>query len=230
VQLFLGTTIREVQGNEKVEAIALKNGSNILCDLLIIGVGVVPWGELAESPNIKINRGIVVDKKMRTSAKNVYACGDCAASYNFVTGQIQALPLWPNAYQGGRTAALNMAGLDREYTLGTSMNAMHFFQKNMVSAGINVAEADRDGYEIMQKFDQARGVYRKFILDKEGLINGFILIGQIERAGIFLNLMRQKVNVNKFRQELMDEKFGYANVPDQLRWQLLKEDVILGVL
>ncbi|SFF98232.1 Pyridine nucleotide-disulphide oxidoreductase [Desulfotomaculum arcticum] len=230
VGIYLNNTIQEVQGNEFVEGIILKDGTSIPCDLLIVGVGVIPRVELAENAGIEVNRGIVVNKKMRTSAPNVYACGDCAANYNFVTGQTQPLPLWPNAYAGGRTSAFNMAGVKREYTDSTSMNAMHFFDLNMINAGLNVTGETAGDFRVLQRLDADESIYLKFILNNEGIIQGYILIGQINRVGIFLNLMRKKIDVRNFEQDLLSGDFGYANLPDELRWQLLREDVILGVV
>ncbi|WP_027365345.1 NAD(P)/FAD-dependent oxidoreductase [Desulfotruncus alcoholivorax] len=230
VDIYLNNTIQEVHGEESVEGVTLRDGTNIPCDLLIVGVGVIPRVELAESSGIEINRGIVVNKKMQTSAPNVYACGDCASNFNFVTGQAQPLPLWPNAYTGGRIAAFNMAGIEREYTVGTSMNAMHFFDLNLINAGLNVTGETTGDFRVLQKLDANKDIYLKFVLNNKGVIQGYILIGQINRAGIFLNLMRKKIDVRSFEQELLSGDFGYANLPDELRWQLLREDVILGVV
>lgn len=230
VKIFLNNTIQHVHGTHFVESLTLKDGSTIPCDLLIVGVGVAPRVELVEGTGIEVKRGIVVDKTMQTSVPNIYACGDCAVNYNFVTGEIQPLPLWPNAYLGGRTAAFNMAGVEREYTLGTSMNAMHFFDLNIINAGLNVTEKNAGNWKIVQWLDESNNLYRKFVLSDDGALKGYILVGQINRAGIFLNLMRKKVDVREFEQELLDENFGYSKLPAQLRWQLLKEDVILGVV
>lgn len=230
VDLFLNNTIQEVQGKEIVEGLTLRDGTSIPCDLLIVGVGVIPRVELAESAGIEINRGIVVNKNMQTSAPNIYACGDCAANFNFVTGQAQPLPLWPNAYTGGRTSAFNMAGMEREYTVGTSMNAMHFFDLNLINAGLNVTGDTAGDFRVLQRLDANQAIYLKFILNEHGIIQGYIIIGQINRAGIFLNLMRNKIDVTSLEQELLSGDFGYANLPDELRWQLLSEDVILGVV
>ncbi|WP_347491277.1 NAD(P)/FAD-dependent oxidoreductase [Desulfoscipio sp. XC116] len=231
VDLYLNNTIGQIHGGERVESITLKDGRTIPCDLLIVGVGVAPRVELAEHAGIQVNRGIVVDKKMQTSVPGIFACGDCASTYNFLTDAVQNMPLWPNAYLGGRVAGYNMAGAEREYTLGTQMNAMHFFDVNIVSAGINVTEANQnDSLDIIKNYDAEKKVYRKFVFSKEGTITGFILVGQIDRAGIFLNLMRRKVDVRGFRKEMFKNSFGYADLPETLRWQLLQDDVILGVV
>lgn len=230
VEVLTQNTIKEIHGADKVESVTLKDGRTIPCDLLIVGVGVVPRVELVEGTGMEINRGIVVDQHMQTSVPDVYACGDCACTYNFVTGQTQPLPLWPNAYLGGRIAAYNMAGQKREYAWGTSMNAMHYFNVNIINAGLNITGADADEWNIITQLDEDNKIYRKFVLDNDGVISGFILVGQIARAGIFLNLMRRKVDVRGFQQELLDDNFGYSVMPEELRWQLLKDDVILGVV
>jgi len=231
VALYLNNTIDQVHGTERVESVTLKDGRNIPCDLLIVGVGVAPRVELAEGTEIEVNRGIVVDKKMQTSVPGIFACGDCASTYNFVTGAEQNLPLWPNAYLGGRIAGFNMAGMERAFVQGTTMNAMHFFDVNIVNAGINVTGANQDdSLGMIQEYDQDSQTYRKFVLSESGQIKGFILVGQIARAGIFLNLMRRQIDVRVFQQELFKNDFGYADLPDALRWKLLQDDVILGVV
>jgi len=231
VAMYLNNTIDQVHGTERVESVTLKNGQNISCDLLIVGVGVAPRVELAEGTSIEVNRGIVVDKRMQTSVPGIFACGDCASTYNFATGTEQNLPLWPNAYLGGRIAGFNMAGMERSFIQGTTMNAMHFFDVNIVNAGVNVTGANQgDGLEVKQNYDSDGQTYRKFVLSENGHIKGFILVGQIARAGIFLNLMRRKIDVRAFQQELFKNDFGYADLPEILRWKLLQDDVILGVV
>lgn len=230
VELFTNNTIGQIHGGDLVESITLKDGTVIPCDLLIVGIGVRPRTELAEGTAIKVDRGILVDRQMQTSVPDVYSCGDCASIYNFITGQTQPLPLWPNAYLGGRIAAYNMAGIIRNLVAGASMNAMHFLDVNLINAGVNVTEKDSDRWNIISKLAPEKKVYRKFILDDHGAINGFVLVGQIKRAGIFLNLMRKKVDVRGFQDDLLNENFGYGTLPGELRWQLLKDEVILGVM
>jgi len=230
VELCTNNTIGQIHGGELVESITLKDGTMVACDLLIVGIGVRPRIELAEGTAIKVDRGIMVDRQMQTSVPDVYSCGDCAAIYNFITGQTQPLPLWPNAYLGGRIAAFNMAGINRQLVAGASMNAMHFLNVNLINAGVNVTDQDSDQWHIISKLEPGNQAYRKFILDVHGAINGFVLVGQIKRAGIFLNLMRKKVDVRGFQDQLLDENFGYGSMPGELRWQLLKDEVILGVM
>jgi len=231
VTLYLNSAVERLQGAERLQSVILKDGRCIPCDLLIVGTGVAPRVELAAGTGIEVERGIVVNKKMQTSLPDIFACGDCASIYDFVTGSEQNLPLWPNAYRGGRIAGFNMAGIEKTFVQGAAMNAMHFFDVNMITAGINPSESEqRGGLRVIKEHKRESGTYRKFILSEKGRIKGFILVGEIARAGIFLNLMRRQIDVRGFQQALLKSDFGYADLPEALRWELLQGDVILGVV
>ncbi|MDF2954847.1 NAD(P)/FAD-dependent oxidoreductase [Candidatus Alkanophaga liquidiphilum] len=228
VGIILQNTIAKVVGEKEVERVILKDGSELPTDLLILAVGVRPNTEVVRDTPIKVNRGIVVDKYMETSVKGIYACGDCAEIYDFVFGANRVLLLWPTAYVGGRIAGFNMCGVRRELTHATSMNAMHFFDFYIVSAGLNVPN-DSDEFEVIYKLDEERKIYRKFAL-KDGEIAGFILAGKVDRAGIFLKLMKEGVKVTGFKDKLLKEDFGYVDLSEEIRWDLLADKVKLGVV
>jgi len=231
VTFYLNNTIDRLHGTERVEKVTLKDGREISCDLLIVAVGVAPRVELTAGTGIEVRRGIVVNQKMQTSVPDIFACGDCASIYDFTTGTQQYLPLWPNAYLGGRIAGYNMAGVEKEFVQGTAMNSMHFFDINIVSAGISVTGANHEGdLDELKEYRQDSQTYRKFIISGKGHIKGFIMVGQIARAGIFLNLMRRRIDVRAFQQALLNKDFGYADLPEELRWGLLQDEVILGVV
>jgi len=229
VKIYTQTTALEVRGADSVQEVVLTGGHTIPADLLIVAVGVVPRTELVKGTGLKINRGIVVDQRMRTSVPDVYACGDCAEVYDFTAGHHKLLPLWPNAYAGGRTAGGNMAGRLMEYGWATGMNATHFFDFYIINAGVNVTGENAGEYEIVSRLAQDQRIYRKFAL-RDGRLRGFVLAGEVARAGIFLNLMRKAVDVRSFSTELLKSGFGYSDLPDELRWALLKDDVVLGVV
>ena len=88
----------------------MTNGEQVSSDFVVIAIGVIPRTELAAGTELKINRGIIVDKSMRTNVPDVYACGDVAEAYDFILNQNGLLPLWPVAHLGGRIAGYNMAG------------------------------------------------------------------------------------------------------------------------
>jgi NAD(P)H-nitrite reductase large subunit len=212
VDIITGHTVARINGSRlgEVSGVTLDDGRSIACDMVVIAIGVRPRLELAAN-GIKTNRGIIVDRRMATSVPGVYACGDASEAYDFVYGENRLSPVWPNAYIGGRVAGLNMAGKKAEYQGGTAMNALKYFGVNIVSAGM-VSPPD-DSYEgIIKRGD---GIYKKVII-KDGLITGLIFVGDIEKAGIIYNLMKDRINVVAFKETLVAEDFGLASLPEEV--------------
>jgi len=214
VGIIAGHTVIEISGKETVEGVVLDDGKAVPCDLVLVAIGVSPRSELALDAKLRVKRGIVVDRHMATDHLGVYACGDVAEAYDFVYGDNRLTPIWPNAYIEGRIAGFNMAGILTKYAGGTAMNSLNYFGIDITSAGIPAAPDD-DGYEIISK--QGRGTYQKIIL-KDNLIVGMIAVGNIEKSGIIFGLMRDRVDVESFRQSLLADNFGLAVFPRVL-WQ-----------
>jgi NAD(P)H-nitrite reductase large subunit len=214
VEIIAGQTVVKVNGKDAVEEVILDNGAAIPCDLVVVAIGVLPRPKLAQDAKLEINRGIVVDRHMATSHPGVYACGDVAEAYDFVHEENGLTPIWPNAYIEGRIAGFNMAGITAEYAGGTAMNSLNYFGIDITSAGMPTAP-NNSGYETISK--QEGNIYKKVIL-KDDLIIGMIFVGNIEKSGIIFGLMRDRVNVESFKQSLLADDFGLAFFPQAL-WQ-----------
>jgi NAD(P)H-nitrite reductase large subunit len=211
VNIVTGHTAVKINGNSngEVSGVTLDDGRIFPCDMVIVAIGVRPRLEAIAGSGIKTNRGIVVDRFMRTSAADVYACGDVAETYDFIYGENRLTPVWPNAYEGGRAAGLNMAGIATEYRGGTAMNSLKYFGRHIVSAGL-VTPPD-DSYETI--YHRQNGNYRKVII-KNGKLAGLVFTGDIEKSGIVYNLMKEGVNVNGFKKALVADDFGLASLPE----------------
>jgi NAD(P)H-nitrite reductase large subunit len=221
VDIVTGHTVARINSGRlgEVNGVSLDDGRSVACDMVVIAIGVRPRLELAGN-GIKTNRGIIVDRRMETSVPGVYACGDASEAYDFVYGENRLTPVWPNAYVGGRVAGLNMAGEKAEYQGGTAMNALKYFGVNILSAGM-VSPPD-DSYEVLIK--RGGGIYKKVIL-KDGIITGLIFVGDIEKAGIVYNLMKDRINVAAFKGTLVAEDFGLASLPEEVWRESLSESV-----
>lgn len=229
IKIITGNTISEITGSfsnpNEVGGVILKDGSTIRCDIVVIAIGVRPRIELVRQSEVEVNRGILVNKKMETSVPDVFACGDCAEVYDFIIDSFRLTPLWPTAFVGGRIAGFNMTGQGcKEYHWGTSMNSTTFFGFPIISAGIiNLSAEEKSDYEILS---QNTDKFYKSIILKDNKIMGFVLANEIDRAGIFLGLMRNKIEVSEFRENLLCEDFGLIHLSDQVRNDLLaKEDL-----
>jgi NAD(P)H-nitrite reductase large subunit len=222
VTIATGQTVKQIVGkpeNDKVVGGAvLTSGEQVPCDLVIIAIGVIPRTELVAGTDVKTNRGILVDRSMCTNISDVYASGDVAEAYDFVAGENRLLPLWPLAQLEGKVAGYNMAGKKADYPGGTAMSALKYFGIPIISIGV-ANPKNPEAYESLVKHEPERNIYRKIVL-KDNVIVGVTLVNAIEKAGVLFHLMKNGVNVKKFKQELVSEDFCLATLPRSLRRKL----------
>lgn len=213
VNIITGHTVNLVKGDEAVSAAVLDDGREIPAEMVVVAIGVLPRVELAQSADIKINRGIVVDMRMETNVSGVYACGDAAEAYDFIYGAGRVVPIWPNAFVGGRTAGFNMAGKETEYAGGTAMNSLNYFGLDIVTAGM-VMPPEEEGYQVFSRQDN--GNMRRVIIH-QGKVVGMVFIGDIEKTGIIFGLMRDRVNVGNKGESLLSPDFGLVKLSRKIR-------------
>ncbi len=220
VEILLDNTVSEVRGDDRgrVCEVSLKDGTVLPCELFVVAIGVRPRTEILEGTGIalanqKVGGGIDVDLNMETNVEGIYACGDCAHAHDFITGGMRLLPLWPNAYIGGRIAGMNMAGSSHQHRWATNMNSVDFFGFPMVSAGFMI-KPEKKGFEEIKRAED--GLYYKLIL-KDDVIQGLIMAGDVDRAGIYLGLMREKVRTTSFKDELLTDEFAVVHLPIEVK-------------
>jgi len=219
VSIITGHTVAEVVGQGVVRGVILDDGREVSCELVVVAIGVTPRAELVSSTEIKVNRGIVVDRYMSTSYPGVYSCGDVAEAYDLVHGANRLTPIWPNAYIGGKTAGFNMAGVKTEYPGVTAMNSLNYFGLDIVAAGIVIPPGE-DGYEVLSK--QSNGSYQKVVI-RDNRVAGMVFVGDIEKSGIVFGLLRDQVEVSRFKRSLLAEDFGLVSLPKGLWRQRLEK-------
>jgi len=222
VTVITGQTVQRILGKtdneDTVCGVVMTDGKEIPCDLVVVAIGVIPRTELVKETPVKLNRGIVVDRSMRTSIPDVYACGDVAEAHDFLIDRNRLLPLWPLAHLGGRVAGYNMAGKQAEYEGGTVMSSLKYFDLPVIAVG-DVNPEDLSDYEVLAELKPEEPVYKKILL-KDGAIVGFIFLGDLERAGIFFRLLKNHVDVGAIKDLLLSEDFGIVTLPEKLRQEM----------
>jgi len=78
VRFHLGPLLNRLERTEQGLAAHLSDGRVIACDLVVSAIGLRPRTDLAAAAGLEVNRGVVVDRELRTSHANIYALGDCA--------------------------------------------------------------------------------------------------------------------------------------------------------
>ena len=174
----------------------LKSGKTVEFDVLVVAVGVRPNTELAAEAGCEVNRGILTDARSATTVPDIYAAGDCAVSHDIAADTDRILAILPNAYMQGETAGRNMAGVHQEFTKAIPMNASGFMGLHMITAG----SYDGDAY---LEHDEE---HYKLLVTRDNRLVGFIMIGDVDRAGIYTSLIREQIPLDSIDFDLIREK------------------------
>lgn len=189
---YLGAKSKEITGNDRVTGLILEGGRKIDCDLIIISAGVRPDAVLGRRLGIKINKGLLVNDRMETEIKDVYAAGDLIEHRGVFYG------IWPAAEKQGEIAGINMAGGNAIYEGTTPSNVLKIVGINLAAAGDIDAEGEYDS--IIEK-DKNQYIYRKLVI-KDSVLSGCILYGDISGYRKILKAIDEKRNIEEIRKNL----------------------------
>lgn len=186
---MLGDSVMRFDGNTAV----MKSGKTVQFDVLVLAVGVRANTSLVKNIGGEVNCGIIVNDKLETSVDGIYAAGDCSEGYDASHGQKRVLALLPNAYTQGHTAGVNMASGHEDFVNAIPMNSIGFFGLHIMTAG------SYDGKLYEENHDSK--IKKLFV--KDGLLKGFIIIGNTECAGIYTSLIREQTPLDSVDFEML---------------------------
>lgn len=210
VEFLLNESLASIDGNECVASVTVGKNVRIPTDFVVVATGVTPNKDLAAAAGLKTNEGILVDDFLRTSDPNIYAAGDAIEIQDDLGAKRALSATWFNAILQGKYAAYNMGGTERLYTATVGMqNAVQFHRLPAISCGQILVEGGlHEDYEVISVREGNKS-YKKLVL-KGGKIVGLIFVGDIQKAGFYFALMREKVDVSAYRNKLLDSDFSYA--------------------
>ncbi|MDD5432796.1 MAG: FAD-dependent oxidoreductase [Candidatus Omnitrophica bacterium] len=216
IDVILGRDITEVIGEGEMKAVKLDSGKALECSLLVVGKGVQPNMELVKETEIKVGEGIITGKDLKTNVENIFSAGDVCENYDLTLGKPSINALWPVAVEQGKAAGSNMAGENIIYDGSLGMNSIEFFGLPVISLGIyKVDEASKD-YEVIKVIDDKANLYKKIVLHNNNLV-GAVFAGDIRNSGVFLKLIKERVDVTPFKDKLLEENFGFPGIIDFLK-------------
>lgn len=205
-EVITNAETEELLGTESVDAVRLKDGRTVECDMVVVSAGARADLTLAKAAGLKVNRGIVVDSSLQTSAEDVYAVGDAAEFEGKVWGMI------PPALDMARVAAKKVVGAESPDYHGTvPSNTLKVMGIDLTSIGTVSGDygADDGGLEEIRAVSDDRSVYKKFVL-RDGKMVGAILLGSKTEAAKVARMIKDGAPVGGVKDRLSDPAFDFS--------------------
>jgi 3-phenylpropionate/trans-cinnamate dioxygenase ferredoxin reductase subunit len=166
VDLRLGSGLAAVEGQQAVERVVTTAGDTIDCDLVVVGIGVVPRTALAASAGLELGRGILVDEFQRTSHPAIFAAGDVVdAKHPLYEGRLH-VEHWDNALHQGAAAARSMLGNNEPYA------RLPYFYSDQYDVGMEYSGHAVDWDQVVFRGDPASREFIAFWLSGDRVLAG----------------------------------------------------------
>ncbi len=204
IKIITEANTKAILGETRVEGVELADGTVLPASLVVMAVGIRPNAALAKAAGLAVNRGIVVDAKLRSSDPDIFALGECAEVFGQTYGLVAPL------YEMANIAARHLAGeADVAFTPSATGTKLKVTGINLFSAG---DFAEGPGREEIVLRDAARGIYKRLVL-QENRVLGAVLYGDTADGAWFFDHMKRNTDISELRETLI---FGpaYAGGPN----------------
>ncbi|WP_152753227.1 NAD(P)/FAD-dependent oxidoreductase [Clostridium estertheticum] len=184
IQILTNTCVNKIIGTDnKVEGILINEDVELKCDIVIHSIGIKPNVDLILKTDIKRERGILVNNKMETNIKDIYAAGDVAEFDNQVIG------LWNIAISQGKIAGYNISGRDAIYEKITPVTMLNAFGISLFSMG---CIEESNSTKVLSCEDINGNSYKKIFI-KNNKIIGAIVIGDARRSPLLKSAIEKEL-------------------------------------
>ena len=187
----LGAKTQEIVGEGKLKGVLLEGGETLSAEMVIVSAGVRPNLELAKALNLKHDKGIVVDERMRTSLPDVFAAGDVSEFKGIPYG------IWIAAMEQGQIAGANMAGGSAVYKGTVMANTLKVVGIDLASAG----NIDVDN-KLESRIVTDSKAYKKLVFENNQIV-GCILLGEIKAFPKITKMMADKQDVSQIKDKIL---------------------------
>lgn len=208
IDLRLGEELLEIMGqNGKASAIICKNSGDVIpCEFVGLTVGVSPNIDFVKPSGITINRGIVVDEYLETSAKDVYALGDCVELANPNPGRRSIEAVWYTGRMMGKTVAQTICDKPTKYEPGIWFNSAKFFDIEYQVYGDIPAKTPDHITSLYWQHPTENKAIRINYETESGAVTGFNLMGIRYRHAVCEKWIGDNTNI-----ETVIENLSLAN-------------------
>jgi NAD(P)H-nitrite reductase large subunit len=188
--------------------LSLQGGGDLVADVIIMATGIRTNLEWLKDSGVRINQGVVVDNRLRSSVPNVYAAGDVAEGRDLISGQPAVHAIEPTAQEHGRVVGANMAGKETTYRGSLLMNIVEVCHLDVASFGA----WDDARAEAMSLVRPDRPAYRKLLWTGDRVTGAIILgpssdIWTTNDVGMLKGLVQTGVALPQWKEHLRRNPF-----------------------
>ncbi len=185
--IYLNADTEEILGDTVANGVKFTDGREIEIDALLFSVGVRPNLDLIRDTDINFDRGVIVNKNLKTNIDNVYAAGDVIE----IDGK--TMGLWTASNEQGKIVGRNILGEDLEYTEPKPYTSLQLGDIRVFSIG-NIDEYD----EVYEYIDG--DIHHKLFVTDNKLTAG-ILFGDIKDMGKVKKGVENKINIDEYIED-----------------------------
>ncbi|MFC3745637.1 nitrite reductase large subunit NirB [Paenibacillus sp. GCM10012306] len=182
VKFAMGMQTVELTGEQRVSGLRFSDGSELAADFVVMAVGIKPNVQLAKDSDLEVNRGIVVNDYLQTSAEGVYSVGECTEHRGVCYGLVAPL------FEQGMVLAKHLCGVDTKPYEGSVVST------KLKISGVDVFSAgefiDTPEHTVISAKDEWKRTYKKILL-KNNIIVGAVLFGDVTESANLQKLVKQ---------------------------------------
>jgi phenylglyoxylate dehydrogenase epsilon subunit len=205
IRIITGRTVKLVSVNGGAFVASLDSGEELSSDLFLVSTGVQPRIGYLSWSGMELDRGILVDERMQTSAGGIWAAGDVAQAHGFFDSGKRLNTTLPDAVEQGRIAGMAMVDDPalKPYSGGIAQNTYKFFGHRSFSVGLITAPPSAEGIEVTEVFlpDDVR--YQKLLFQGNRLVGASGINSDLD-PGIMCQLIRRRVDLGEVKKKFAD--------------------------
>jgi NADPH-dependent 2,4-dienoyl-CoA reductase/sulfur reductase-like enzyme len=218
IRLHYNTNAVRVLGQRgRVKGVLTEQGESIACQMVGFAIGIGPRLDLARAAGLNVDRGILTDEYLHTSAADVLAAGDAAQVFDPASGKHILDSLWWMAAEQGRAAGVNMAGGSTAYLRGIPFNVTrvgglivtivgHVGQGGKDADLVSIVHGDsdswREGSDSFAVHSNNRTCRIRLAVGEDCLV-GAVILGDQTLSRPLTELVCKRVPLGRLRQQLL---------------------------
>lgn len=206
VRIIRNSEAGEIRGEDSVQSVLLKDGTDIPCQMVVLGIGVFcPHGWLREA-GIEVNRGIIANEYLETNLPDAWTAGDASEYQDVILEERVQLGNWVNAQQQGKAAGLNMTGEKQPFRMVSFYTTQGFG----ITVGFVGNVYPDSGKKIIKRGSPRLNSYGRLIA-KDGELVGATLINRTQEIGPISKIIERDVDISGIK-EISDPKFNLSDI------------------